>query len=127
MDIYINSRSSGAFKRVVLNNRPHIVTTVIAAECDSVMNNILYTEDFLRNNLSSLNRKPAPTSHPQVGGEHVSASDPLAQNANGIGAFVDNCRIENSNLVADLYVDIETAEKTADGKELINRIEKSSG
>ena len=123
MDIYINSRSSGAYSRVVLNNRPHLVTTVIAAECGSVMNGILYTEEFLRNTLSTLNRKPAPSSHPKVGGENVSADDPLAQNANGIGAFVDNSRIEGGNLVADLYVDIAKAETTDDGKELINRIQ----
>ena len=48
----------------------------------------------------------------------------MAINANGIGAFVDNSRIEGENLVSDLYVDIGVAEKTEDGKEFLDRVQK---
>lgn len=116
--IVINSHSNGKFRHEVINKRPHLVVTALAAEGDSVMNGILYTKKFLAKVAKTLTFKQAPVSHPDL-----DASHPVAINANGVGAFVLSSYMENGNLMADVAVDIDVAERTDNGKEFLNRIQ----
>lgn len=121
--IVINSQSSGKYRTEVVNNRPHLVVSALAAEGNSVMNGILYTKSFLEKIANTLNLKQAPLSHPEISGQMADASHPVAINSNGVGAFVLNSFMQGDNLMADIAIDVEVAQRTDSGKELVRRIE----
>ena len=123
--LVLNQKSTGKFRREIINNRPHLLFDVVALEAPSVMNRIFYPAELVFNSIKDLVGKPAPARHPVVNGENVSASHPLAINAHNIGGFVSNVKRDNNQVVAEIALDIEVAEKDNRGKEVIRRIENS--
>jgi hypothetical protein len=123
MKIAINTQTSGKFRRERINNRDHIVTSMIAIVGDSIMNGLLYPDDEVASSFEQLNQLPAPNGHPSVNGINISAFHPLAVNANNIGAFVANPTKSDKYVINELWVDESIANQSEDGKELISRIE----
>lgn len=122
--IVINTVSSGKFREETINGRPHIVTTMVTIEGDSVMNNLFYPNNEVVKASTQLNRLHAPASHPKVDGLFISASDPLAVNAHNIGAFVRSPQIDGNFITNELAIDLDVANKDDRGKEVVRRIKE---
>ena len=120
--IVVNSASSGKFELQQINKRPHIVTTMMSIEGDSVMNKLFYPNAEVKSAHTQLDRLPAPVEHPVIDGAFVSANDPLATNAHNVGAFVRNPRIDGKRIINDLAIDVEIAERDERGKKIIEKI-----
>jgi len=121
--ITINSTSSGKFERRQINNREHIVTSMVSVVGDTVMNRLRYPFDQILNSFKQLSELHAPASHPVVDGQNISAFHPLAVNAFGVGGMVSNPVMDGPRVINDLIFDVEIAEKDDRGKEIIRRIE----
>ncbi len=120
--IAINSKSTGKFREETINGRPHIVTSMVSIEGDSIMNRLFYPANEVISASNQLNRIPAPASHPQVDGLFISAKDPMAMNAHNVGGFVMNPKVNGKQIINDLVFDLEVAEKDDRGKEIVRRI-----
>ena len=123
MKISINSSTSGNFEKRFLNNREHIVTDMVSIVGNSVMNRGFYPLQEVQNTFNQLHHLPAPNGHPHVGNELVSAFHPVATNAFNIGGFVRNPRMDGDKVVNEFWLDLEVANGSDDGQELVRRIE----
>lgn len=123
MKIAINSKTTGKFEKKFLNNREHIVTSMCSIVGNSVMNDGLYPLIEVKNSYQQLHFLPAPCGHPKIGNELISAFHPLATNAFNIGGMIRNPKMEGNNVINEFWLDIEIANQSEDGKELIKRIE----
>lgn len=122
MKIAINSQTTGQYNSQKLNGRDHIVTKMTPIIGNTVMNGGLYPDAEVDKSFTQLNMLPAPDGHPKVGGHHVSAFHPLATNAHNIGGIIRNPSKTNKIVTAELWIDMEVANSTAGGKELLKRI-----
>ncbi|MCK5614640.1 DUF2213 domain-containing protein [Candidatus Pacearchaeota archaeon] len=122
--IVLNSHSSGKFERKVINGRDHLVTQVVSVELGSVMNGLFYGSEEVKSSITGLKNILAPASHPTVGGANVSAFHPLAINNNHVGAFILNSSIVDDFAISDLAIDVDFANKSDDGKAVVDRVEK---
>lgn len=123
--ITLNSETSGGFWRQHLNNREHLVTRMVPIVGDSVMNKKFYPDEVVSNTYVQLDSLPAPNGHPVINGVQTSAFHPCATNAHNVGAFIRNPTRDGKKVINELWVDVQVAEHTEDGKELIRRIENS--
>lgn len=123
LKIAINSKTTGKFEKRFLNNREHLVTSMVTIVGNSVMNKGFYPLEEVQNTFEQLHFLPAPNGHPKVGNELVSAFHPLAVNAFNIGGMVRNPKMEGNNVVNEFWLDLEIANQSDDGIELISRIE----
>lgn len=121
--VAINSTTSGHFKNRSMNGRKHIVTAMVPIVGDTVMNSGLYPEAEVASSYLQLNNLPAPKSHPKIDGFSVSAFHPAAINSQNIGGFIRNPKRQGKMVVNEFWLDIEVANRTPDGLELIHRIE----
>jgi len=122
--VAVNSKTSGKYTRTTVGGRDHILTNMMPIRGDITMNKIFYPNDQVKASYSQLNLKPAPNGHPSVAGEHISAFHPLAVNAFNIGAFVRSPRMKGKEVYNELLVDVEVANQSEDGIELMRRIEE---
>jgi len=122
--IAINSSTAGGFRVRRTNGREHLVVNMVPIVGDSVMNGILYPDAEVSNSFDQLDNLPAPNRHPEVNGEPVSAFHPMAINAHNIGAFVRNPKKRGKVVTNELWIDIEVANTSDGGKEIIKRIKK---
>ena len=123
MLISINSTTNGKYKKVSVNGRPHLQTTMMPIRGDTAMNGIFYPNGSVKESFMQLNKLPAPNGHPKVNGVHISAFDPVAMNAHNVGAFIRNPKMKGKKVFADVLIDLTVANTTDDGKEIVNRIE----
>lgn len=123
MYISINSQTSGKFKREMINNRSHIVTSMMPIRGDISMNGILYPNKEVKASFEQLHDLPAPNGHPIINGVHVSAFKPASMNAFNVGGFTRNPKMKGKEVFVDFLIDEEVANKSDDGKEIIRRIE----
>jgi hypothetical protein len=105
------------------NGRDVIIVPSATLPDDVVMNDILYPADEIGKSYDSLNRTPAPYGHPMVGNRFVSASDPEGINIGYIGAWNENARRENGRVFLDKIIDVEFANRSEEGKAVLNAIE----
>jgi hypothetical protein len=122
MKIVINSNSSGKFSERMINGRPHLITSMVSIEGDTVMNRLFYPNAEVAAAYQQLAGLPAPASHPTVDGMNVTASHPLAVNAHNIGAFVVDGRLDGKRVVNELALDLEVARRDPRGVETERRI-----
>lgn len=92
---------------------------------DTVMNGIFYPRDEVEKLAANTNGDiHAPSAHPtDSNGNFISAGDPQAVHQNYVGAISTNYRMKGDRLVRDIAIDPEVANRSADGKEIIRRIE----
>lgn len=121
--ILINSRTSGKYKREVIEGRSHLVTTMMPIRGDISMNNVLYSDEEVSKSYQQLNMLPAPHGHPVVNGIKVPAFHPIANNKHNIGGFLRNPRKKGKRVFVDFLLDETVAANTEEGKETIRRIE----
>lgn len=125
--IHVHVRSvvnSAAIREDVRSGRKVIVVPSATLPDNVVMNGIKYPADEIENSYLTLNRAPAPAGHPMLNGVNVSAYDPEAQNHFGIGAWNENVRRENGRVFLDKVIDVERANESDKGREILNAIAK---
>lgn len=125
--IRVNIRSRANVKsarREKRNGRDLIIVPSATLPDDVVMNGILYPADEIAKSFESLNRTPAPLGHPTINGQFVSASDPEGINIGYIGAWNENVRRESGRVFLDKVIDVEVANRTQGGKDVLDAIEK---
>lgn len=104
------------------NGRDVMIVPSATLPDNIVMNDILYPAEEIGNSYKSLERTPAPYGHPMVGNTFVSARDPEGINLGYIGAWNENARRENGRVYIDKVIDIEFANRTENGKAVINAV-----
>lgn len=124
MYISINSHTSGKFRREMINNRSHIVTSMMPIRGDIAMNGIFYPNKEVKASFEQLHDLPAPNGHPVINGVHVSAFKPVSMNAFNVGGFIRNPKMKGKEVFVDFVIDEQVANNTDDGKEIIKRIEE---
>lgn len=123
LKILINTRTSGKFKRVDIDGRPHLVTIMMPIRGDITMNGKFYPDKEVADSFMQLNLLPAPNGHPTVNGIAVPAFHPVANNKHNIGGFLSNPRKKGKRVFVDFMLDEEIANNSKEGKETIRRIE----
>jgi len=123
--VLVNSTMTANYREEEFNGATHIVTEMVPIVGDSVMNQGLYPDSQVEATFNQLDNILAPNGHPTVDGQHVSAYDPAAINANNFGGFIKNPKKSGRVVTCEFWLNKEVAEKTEDGLELIRRIENS--
>ncbi len=124
--VRINIRSlanSAAIREEQRHGRRHIIVPSATLPDDVVMNEIMYPADEIEKSFLGLNRTPAPLGHPMVNGQFVSARDPEGINLAWVGAWNENVRRENGRVFLDKVIDVQVAERSTEGKAVLNAIE----
>lgn len=116
----VNTKTHKKEKR---NGRNVLVVSSATLPDDVVMNGIRYPAAEIAKSYKGLERSPAPLGHPTVNGKFVSATDPEGINAFWIGAHNENVRQEGGRVLLDKVIDVEVANRTQGGKDVINAIE----
>ena len=96
---------------------------------DIVMNEVLYPAAEIAKGYETLENTAAPLGHPKVDRWYVSASDPEGINRHWCGAWNANVRrvLEDNGkyrIHHDIYIDIETAKQSDNGRRVLNAFEK---
>lgn len=126
MKITINSITSGRYSTETIAGREHLVTTIMPIMGNTAMNGIFYPDEEVELSYKQLDMIPAPNGHPRIDGELIPAYHPVAINVHNIGGFIRNPRKEGLKVFTDFVIDVEVANRSDDGKELIKRIEKGN-
>ena len=127
MTVRVNIRhrvNNAAIKRETRNGREVIVVPSAVAKFNTVLNDIFYSEQALRESYEQINDLPAPLGHPRINNEYVSARKPEAINQFWAGAWNTNARIDGDRVMADKVIDVEYAKGTENGRQVLNAIEK---
>lgn len=112
-------------KNVIYNGRPHTVVTSKTLPFDVVMNDILYPKDQIVANYQKLEGTPAPIGHPKdSSGKFISAKQPEGLNLSYIGAWNRSPKIVGNRVELETWIDNDVAQRTAEGRELLDRIDK---
>ena len=122
--VNIRSNATSKPKKAKRNGRDVIVVSSATLPDNIVMNDIQYPAQEIANSYATLERAPAPLGHPEVNGKFVSASDPEGINRGWCGAWNENVRQENGRVLLDKVIDVEVANRTEAGRELMEAINK---
>jgi len=117
----LNTKAAKKEKR---NGRDVLVIPSATMPDDIIMNGIKYPAAEIKKSYHTLNRTPAPLNHPTVNGKFVSAKDPEGINLGWIGAWNENVRYEKGKVYLDKIIDVEVANRSAEGKRVLEAIEK---
>lgn len=122
--IFINAKvDSKKIERFEYNGRPHIKVPSYTLPANCIMNDGLYTLDQIQANYKSLEGTFAPLGHPMKDGKYISAREPEAINSFHIGAWNRNVTLEGNRVYLEKWIDIEVAQRTEDGRRVLERIE----
>ncbi|RVG58234.1 hypothetical protein [Sinorhizobium meliloti] len=125
--VRVNVRSvanTKAVRKEKRNGRDVVIVPSATLPDNIIMNGIMYPADEIEKSYVSLNRTPAPLGHPTINGKFVSARDPEGINLGYIGAWNENIRRENGRVFLDKVIDVEVANRSPGGKEVLAAIEK---
>lgn len=118
---YITKAES--YKTATLNGKPYIVAPVVAIVA-GVLNGELVTADEIGNGFGSWNGRPVTLDHPMKGGIHVSANDPGIWEEYVVGQLF-NTQFVDRRLKGEIWIDVELANKSTDGKDLLSMLSQS--
>ncbi|MDF3917510.1 DUF2213 domain-containing protein [Salinicola salarius] len=116
--------NASQIKKEIINGEEHYRIPSATLPDDCVMNGGLYSAAEIEASYKGLEGTPAPLGHPKVGNQFVPARSPHAINKHWIGAWNENVRREGGRVLLDKVVNIRVANQTAEGRELIQAIEK---
>jgi hypothetical protein len=126
---YVNVLSRANTKAVRYekrNGRDVVIVPSATLPDDVIMNGIKYPADEIAKSFMTLNRTPAPFGHPMINGVFVSASDPEGINIGYIGAWNENVRQEGGRVLLDKIIDIEVANQTQNGKDVLEAVKNGA-
>lgn len=125
--ITINSRvASGAVRRETRNGKDYFVVSARTLPFNVIMNGGLYPREQIEANYAKLDGTLAPLGHPMKDGQPISAFSPEGINQTHVGAWNENARIEGNRVSLDKVIDIEVAQRTENGRTLLERLEQLS-
>lgn len=107
-----------------INGRKVLIVPSATMPADIIMNEVKYPAEVTKAALASLDRAPAPCGHPKLAGQFLSARDPEAINHFHIGAWNANVKWEGNRVLLDKVIDVEVAEKSEQGRRVLNAIAK---
>ncbi|AII27792.1 hypothetical protein B9J07_13025 [Sinorhizobium sp. LM21] len=113
-----------AVRKEKRNGRDVVIVPSATLPDDIIMNGIKYPATEISKSFAGLNRTPAPLGHPMINGKFVSARDPEGLNIGYIGAWNENVRRENGRVFLDKVIDVEVANRSQGGKDVLAAIEK---
>lgn len=116
--------NASQIKKETINGEDHYRIPSATLPDDCVMNGGLYSAAEIKASYKGLEGTPAPLGHPKVGNQFVPARSPHAINKHWIGAWNENVRREGGRVLLDKVVNIRVANQTAEGRDLIQAIEK---
>lgn len=125
--IRVNVRAianTAAVRHETRNGRDVIVVPSATLPDDIIMNGIKYPSDEIEKSFKSLNHTVAPFGHPMINGKFVSAKSPEGLALGYIGATNENVRRENGRVFLDKVIDVEVANRSEEGKAVIDAINK---
>ncbi len=120
--ISLINKSTGKYRIETIEGREHLVTEMLVIEGDSVMNDLLYPQKPVAEAAHQLDMLPAPDGHPMRNGKPVSAFHPVAINARNFGGFSKNPRVEGKQVITDLAIDLDVANKHNRGRLIVRKI-----
>ncbi len=120
--IHVNSKSTGKYSIKNIEGVDHIVAMMRPIVGDSVMNQVFYPDEELGKTFDQLDNIPAPNGHPKLGGQYVPANHPVANNKHNVGGFIQNPRKDGKEVYVDFLLNLDVANRTEEGQELVNRI-----
>lgn len=105
----------------VLDGRDHLVAPIVLL-VEGVLNRELVLAEEFGRFVECWNDVPLPLAHPQVRGQHVSAKglDVVIQ---AVGRLY-NVRLVGDRLVGEAWIDVEKAQESEDGQELLRRLDE---
>ncbi|EKO3894334.1 hypothetical protein P0F23_001739 [Vibrio metschnikovii] len=87
------------------------------------MNEGLYTAEQIDKHYPGIEGTLAPLGHPTLDGQFISAFSPEGINQGHVGAWNRNVKKSGNRVYVEKWVDIEVANQSEKGKELIERVE----
>jgi hypothetical protein len=115
--------NSKAIKRVTYNGREHWVIPSYTLPANVIMNGGLYTAEEIDAHYKGLEGTPAPLGHPAMDGKFISARVAEGLNLGWVGAWNRNVKKSGNRIYLEKWVDIEVAQQTEKGRELLARLE----
>ncbi|MCG6228727.1 hypothetical protein [Vibrio furnissii] len=116
----VNSQS---IRRETYNNREHWVLPSYTLPANVIMNGGLYTAEQIDKHYQGLEGTLAPLGHPTLDGAFISAFSAEGINQGHVGAWNRNVKKSGNRVYVEKWVDIEVANQSEKGKELIDRVE----
>ncbi|ELY5205585.1 hypothetical protein SM866_004359 [Yersinia enterocolitica] len=114
--------NNASIRRETYNGRDHIIIPSYTLPANVIMNKEFYPESEISAHYQGLEGTLAPLGHPTVNGQHVSAFSPEGINIGHIGAFNRNVKKSGNRVFVEKWVDIEVANRTEGGRELLARV-----
>tara|TARA_R110002020_G_scaffold46027_5_gene131275 strand:+ start:15887 stop:16957 length:1071 start_codon:yes stop_codon:yes gene_type:complete len=124
--IILNSKIGAKYKQVDFANRKHTVLSALTIEGDTVMNDIFYPIDVIKNSFESLDNLPAPAGHPSFNGSPLDPNSPVARNQFDIGAFIKDPKLTDKKVFNNIYIDEVRASESEKGKAILNKAKDGS-
>ncbi len=115
--------NSQQIRKIEHNGREHWVLPSYTLPANVIMNGGLYPANEIDAHYRGLEGTLAPLGHPQVDGKFVSALSPEGINVGHVGAFNRNVKKAGNRIYLEKWVDVEVASRTAQGRELLERVE----
>lgn len=115
--------NSKQIRKVTHNGREHWVLPSYTLPANVIMNGGLYPASEIDAHYKGLEGTLAPLGHPQVDGQFVSAFSPEGINIGHHGAYNRNVKKSGNRVYLEKWVDVEVAQRTEEGRELLDRVE----
>lgn len=105
------------------NGREHWILSSYTLPANVIMNGGLYTSEQIDRHYRGIEGTLAPLGHPVLDGQFISASSPEGLNQGYAGAWNRNVKKSGNRVYVEKWIDVEFANRSEGGKELIERIE----
>lgn len=115
--------NSKTIRRFDYQGRAHIAIPSFTLPANVVMNGVLYPASEIDAHYKGLEGTPAPLGHPAVNGEFISARSAEGLNQGWVGAWNRNVRKSGDRVSIEKWIDVEVANRTEKGRELLARID----
>lgn len=116
----VNSKS---IRKETHNGREHWVLSSYTLPANVIMNDGLYTSEQIDRHYRGIEGTLAPLGHPVLDGQFISAFSPEGINQGHVGAWNRNVKKSGNRVYVEKWLDIEVANQSEKGRDLIERIE----
>ncbi|RCS70167.1 hypothetical protein [Vibrio casei] len=116
----VNNKS---IRKETHNNREHWVLSSYTLPANVIMNGGLYTSEQIDRHYRGIEGTLAPLGHPVLDGQFISAFSAEGINEGHVGAWNRNVKKSGNRVHVEKWIDIEVANQSEKGRELIERIE----
>lgn len=116
----VNSKS---IRKETHNGREHWVLSSYTLPANVIMNDGLYTSEQIDRHYRGIEGTLAPLGHPVMDGQFISAFSAEGINQGHVGAWNRNVKKSGNRVYVEKWLDIEVANQSEKGRELIERIE----